>query len=156
MLRLPRRHGVLGLVPALLLIVTGCDPSATESGKQPESGGGLLLPKGFTPVALPEAKRKEIFAAVHILRAKAVLHANSIIPMDEDSLPKLDTPKFDKRVADHKALIDEYLAKEVPALAVRFEISDADLAKIEEEARILRWVPPPDPKPDDDGPKKEG
>ncbi|MFO0959685.1 MAG: hypothetical protein U0800_19990 [Isosphaeraceae bacterium] len=137
------------LAMALGPLAAGCG-GPPQAGNTPNvSSGGLSLPAGFVPVALPEATRKAIFAEVHGLRARAVQQANAKLPMDEASLPKGDTAAFDRRVADHKALIDAFLAEQLPALAARSNISEADLAKIEDEARILRWIPPQDPTDDD-------
>jgi hypothetical protein len=149
-------RGIVGwsLAIALGLLAAGCGAPPQTNDPPDLSSGGLSLPAGFVPVALPEATRKKIFAEVHNLRARAVQQANAQIPMDEASLPIGNTVAFDKRVADHKALIDAFLAKELPALAARSNISEADLAKIEEEARILRWLPPMDPT-DDAGKKDE-
>ena len=59
---------------------------------------------------------------------------------------RTSTPKaFDKRVADHKAIINRILAKNLPALAEKYKISVADIEKIEDEANKLRWLPPADP-----------
>ena len=69
--------------------------------------------------------------------------------MDEAHLPIGDTAAFDKRVADHKAILDEYLAADLAALAGRYDITPEQLAHIEDEAHRLRWLPPPDPKPED-------
>ncbi len=121
-------------------------PGGVEGANLDNSG--LMLPPDFKPVDLPVEKRKEIFREAHLVRARAVQEANQKLPMDEAHLPIGDTAAFDKRVADHKAIIDEILEKNLAALADRHDISSADLAKIEEEASRLRWVPPPDPEPE--------
>ncbi len=109
-------------------------------------GSGLMLPPGFKPVDLPLENRKLIFQEAHRIRALAVLEANEKLPMDEASLPKGDTPAFDKRVADHKAIIDGILEKNLANLAEQKSLTLEDLSKIEEEARRLRWVPPQEPR----------
>ncbi len=109
-----------------------------------------MLPPGFEPVDLPVDRRKAIFHEAHNVRARAVQEANRQLPMDEANLPHGDTPAFDKRVADHKAIIDGILEKNLADLADRHKISSEDLAKIEEEASRLRWIPPEDPKPDEE------
>jgi hypothetical protein len=113
---------------------------------------GLTLPPDFKPVDLPVEKRKEIFREAHHVRALAVLEANEKLPMDESHLPIGDKPAFDKRVAEHKAIIDGILEKNLAALARRHNITAADLGKIEDEAGRLRWLPPEEPpKPDKNG-----
>ena len=106
---------------------------------------GFLLPPDFKPVAIPLDTRKEVFKEAHDLRALAVQEANQELPMNEASLPIGNTAAFDKRVADHKAIINRILDKNLPALAEKYKISVADVEKIEEEANRLRWLPPQDP-----------
>ena len=110
---------------------------------------GLQLPPDFKPVDLPLEQRQEIFRQAHGVRARAVQQANRKLPMDESHLPIGDTAAFDARVAEHKEIIEEILSKDLADLAVQFEISEDDLAKIEEEASRLRWLPPEDPTPED-------
>lgn len=111
---------------------------------------GLMLPPDFKPVDLPVERRKEIFRAAHRVRTLALREANGKLPMDESHLPVDDKAAFDKRVAEHKAIIDGILETDFAALARRYDIALADLHKIEEEAGKLRWMPPEDPKPDDE------
>lgn len=148
-----RGRGLSGWALALALLAAGCG-APPDTGNAPDtSSGGLSLPPGFVPVALPEATRKEVFAEVHRLRARSVREANAQIPMDEASLPYGDKVAFDKRVADHKALIDAYLDRAFAELAARHKITEDDLQTIEDEARMLRWLPPQDT--DDDPPGRD-
>ena len=133
------------------LCVAGCgksEPTETGSTDSPISSGdnsGLQLPAGFKTVELPLEKRKDVFKEAHDIRALAVQEANLELPMDEASLPHLDTKAFDKRVADHMAIIKRILGGNLPPLAEKYKISVADIEKIEEEANKLRWTPPQDP-----------
>jgi len=149
---LDRRFG-FSVVLALVLASAGCESPAPVEGGGPKAdlndNSGLMLPPGFKPVDLPIEKRKEIFRDAHLVRALAVREANAQLPMDEASLPKGDTAAFDKRVADHKAIIEGILEKSLAELAKQNNISREDLDKIEDEARKLRWTPPQEPKPGD-------
>jgi hypothetical protein len=124
-------------------------PPATNSVEaavaSTSDNSGLQLPPDFKPVNIPLDKRKEVFKEAHDIRALAVQEANQELPMDEASLPIGNTAAFDKRVADHKAIISRILAKNLAALAEKYKISVADVEKIEEEANRLRWLPPQDP-----------
>ena len=135
------------LVLAAWVASAGC--GRQSSGDAAKAGlsdnSGLSLPPGFKPVDLPVETRKQIFREAQRVRALAVQEANAKLPMDESHLPIGDTPAFDKRVADHKAIIDGILKTNLAALAERHKISTADLAKIEEEASRLRWTPPEEP-----------
>ena len=103
-----------------------------------------MLPPGFKPVDLPVEKRKAIFRGRPPHPRLAVQEANQKLPMDDEHMPKGDA--YAERIAEHKAIIDGILEKNLPALAERNQISMADLDKIEEEARMLRWTPPEEPK----------
>ncbi|WZO98712.1 hypothetical protein EP7_000300 [Isosphaeraceae bacterium EP7] len=103
------------------------------------------LPPGFKTVDLPLEKRKEVFREAHGIRALAVQEANLELPMDEASMPVNDSAAFDKRMADHRAIIERVLGKNLAALAEKYQISVPDVEKIEEEARRLRWPPPQEP-----------
>jgi hypothetical protein len=128
----------------------GCSGSNNQGdGLASLEGSGLQLPPDFVPVDLPVERRKEIFREAHLVRARAVQEANRRLPMDEANLPIGDTEAFDKRVADHRAIIDEILEVNLAELAGRFEISTEELSKIEEEASRLRWIPPEEPKAED-------
>jgi hypothetical protein len=124
-------------------------PPATNSVEaavaSTSDNSGLQLPPDFKPVNIPLDKRKEVFKEAHDIRALAVQEANQELPMDEASLPIGNTAAFDKRVADHKAIINRILAKNLASLAEKYKISVADVEKIEEEANRLRWLPPQDP-----------
>lgn len=113
------------------------------------------LPPDFQVVAIPLEQRKEVFKEAHDIRALAVQRANRELPMDEAHLPKNDRPAFDKRVAEHKAIINRIAAKDLAALAEKHKLQVADIEKIEEEASRLRWVPPPDPVLETKGPAAE-
>jgi hypothetical protein len=146
-LRLTNERGPLLPIATLLLAAvlgTGCGGDA-ETPSTASDDSGLMLPPGFKPVDLPVEKRKAIFAEAHITRALAVQEANEKMPMDEEHMPK-GNAAFEKRMAEHKAIIDGILEKNLPALAERNKISMADLSKIEEEAIKLRWTPPEEPK----------
>jgi len=145
---LDRRLGFSSIL-AVILASAGCGGPAPGEGSKPDLGenAGLVLPPGFKPVDLPVDQRKEIFREAHRTRALAVREANAKLPMDEAHLPIGDTPAFDKRVADHKAIIEEVLAKNLDELAKRHNITRDDLEKIEDEARKLRWIPPEEPNP---------
>jgi len=104
-----------------------------------------MLPPDFKPVNLPLEKRKEIFREAHGIRALAVQEANAKLPMDQAHLPIGNRPAFDKRVAEHKAIIDGLLEANLAALARRNNITVADVLKIEDEASRLRWIPPGEP-----------
>jgi len=104
-----------------------------------------MLPPGFKPVDLPVEKRQGIFREAHRVRALAVREANAKLPMDEAHLPIGDTPAFDKRVADHRAIIEGILEKNLAELAKQHNITREELAKIEDEASKLRWTPPEEP-----------
>ncbi len=158
--RFPRRRtrnrSLLPPIGALLFAVVlgaGCggDPGSTSTAGD---DSGLMLPPGFKTVDLPIERRKAIFEDAHRARALAVLEANQKLPMDEAHMPK-GNEAFEKRMAEHKAIIDGILEKNIPALAERKNISVADLSKIEEEAKILRWTPPEDPKWEEKGPASE-
>jgi len=137
---------------AFALSFAGCgknQPAVTNStdGAVASAGdsSGFLLPPDFKVVDIPLDKRKEVFKEAHNIRTLAVQEANLEIPMDEASLPHLNTKAFDKRVADHMAIINRILAKNLPVLAEKYKISVADVEKIEDEANRLRWLPPQDP-----------
>jgi hypothetical protein len=147
----------VGFGIALGLTLAGCGegPQAIESPSGlPNASAGddsvFRLPPGFKPVDIPLIKRKEVFKEAHEIRALAVQEANRELPMDEASLPVNDTAAFDKRVADHRAIIGRILAKNLASLAEKSRISVADVEKIEEEAGRLRWLPPQDPTPEGD------
>jgi hypothetical protein len=137
---------------ALALPIGGCGTGPTEGPSSTDSAvasagdsSGFSLPPGFKTVDIPLEKRKEVFKEAHDIRALAVQEANLELPMDEAHLPHLDTKAFEKRVADHKAIIDRILGKNLPVLAEKYKISVADIEKIEDEANKLRWLPPADP-----------
>lgn len=136
------------ILGAMLLPAPGCGQRG-ESVETPASsageGAGLSLPPGFKVVDLPLETRKQIFNEVHDIRSLAVQEANHKLPMDEDSLPKNDVPAFDKRVAEHKAILTGIERKNIAALAEKYKIGVADVEKIEEEASRLRWIPPQEP-----------
>lgn len=147
-----RAVGSMALGIAFGLSPAGCGkspPAVTNSTEaavaSTSDNSGLQLPPDFQPVNIPLEKRKEVFKEAHDIRALAVQEANQELPMDEASLPIGDTAAFDQRVADHKAIINRILAKDLPALAEKHKISVADVEKIEEEANRLRWLPPQDP-----------
>jgi hypothetical protein len=142
----------LALGVAFGLSSAGCGkgpPTVTNSAEvavdSTSDNSGLKLPPDFKAVNIPLDQRKEVFKEAHDIRALAVQEANQELPMDEASLPIGDTAAFDKRVADHKAIINRILAQNLPPLAVKYKISVADVEKIEEEANRLRWLPPQDP-----------
>ncbi|WP_435005343.1 hypothetical protein P12x_003240 [Tundrisphaera lichenicola] len=142
----------MALGVAFTLATAGCgkvstDGSNTSDGAVDTVGdnSGFQLPPDFKTVDIPLEKRREVFHKAHDIRALAVQEANRELPMDEASLPIGDTAAFDKRVADHKAIIERILAKNLPALAEQYQISVADVEKIEDEASRLRWLPPQDP-----------
>lgn len=143
---------LLALFLALDLGFVGCGKE-TADGPNPtdlatastNDNSGLSLPAGFKTVEIPLDQRKEVFKESHNIRALAVQEANLELPMDEAHLPHLDTQAFDKRVADHKAIINRITGKNLAALAEKYKISVADVEKIEEEANRLRWLPPIDP-----------
>lgn len=121
-------------------------PSAgTAASANPESEGGLLLPPDFEVVDLPREKRKAIYHDAARERAIAVLEANEILPMDNAHLPVNNKPEFDKRVAEHKSILDGILEKKLDALAKRHNLTREELARIEDEAARLRWLPPDEP-----------
>lgn len=156
-LRFPRGRLFLRCVPLLIaagLTDSGCAEPDAETPLPNVSSSGLQLPPDFQIVDVPIEKRQEIFREAHLVRARAVQEANRRLPMDEAHLPIGDTPAFDKRVAEHKAIIDELLAKDLAALAQRYEISTDELSRIEDEASRLHWIPPRDPTPDP-APKSE-
>lgn len=137
---------------SLCLSLAGCGRGPTEVSNStgsalasPDDSSGLSLPPGFQTVNIPLETRKEVFKEAHDVRALAVQEANLELPMDEAHLPHLDTNAFDRRVADHKAIIRRILDKNLPALAEKYKISLADVEKIEDEANKLRWLPPADP-----------
>ncbi len=133
--------GVLLLLAAFLGAGCGDNPGTTSTA---DGNAGLMLPPGFKPVDLPVERRKAIFREVHITRALALQEANQKLSMDADQMPKANEA-FEKRVAEHDAILKGILDKNLPALADRNKISMADLTKIEEEARMLRWTPPQEP-----------
>lgn len=132
---------------AVVFAVAGCGQPGEPSGGAQADGGssGLMLPPGFKVVDLPLETRKQVFNEAHDIRSLAVQEANHRLPMDEDSLPKNDVPAFDKRVADHKAILIGIEQKNLAALAEKHKISVADVERIEEEASRLRWIPPQEP-----------
>jgi len=148
---LNRRLG-FPFVLAVFLASAGFGCGGTAPGEGPESNlnenSGLMLPPGFKPVDLPVDKRKDIFREAHRVRALAVREANAKLPMDDAHLPIGDTAAFDKRVADHKAIIEGILETNLAELAKRHNITRDDLEKIEDEARRLRWTPPQEPTQD--------
>jgi len=105
---------------------------------------GLMLPHDFKPVALPDETRKEIFRDAHRARALAALEADRKVPVDLIKM-RGDKPAIDKRMAEHQAIIDGLLETSRAALAKRHNITVADIAKIEDEASRLRWLPPEAP-----------
>jgi hypothetical protein len=147
--RHPVSIGRLGtvLVLAAWVASAGCKhQSPAEAAKASLSdNSGLMLPPNFKPVNLPVDTRKQIFREAQRIRALAVREANAQLPMDESHLPIGDKPAFDKRVADHKAIIEGIHKTKFAALARQHNISTADLAQIEEEANLLRWTPPAEP-----------
>jgi hypothetical protein len=151
LMRARRIRAVAAVCVAISLAVkiAGCggDPQATQtsSGAPASDESVFQLPPGFKTVDIPLTERKDVFKEVHNLRALAVQRANHELPMDEASLPVNDVPAFDKRVADHKAIIDRILVKDLAALAEKYKITVADVEKVEEEARRLRWLPPQEP-----------
>lgn len=151
-----RRSSNLGpLLPigALLLATVLGAGCGDDAGSTPtaDDNGGLLLPPGFKTVDLPVETRKAIFREVHITRGLALQEANRKLPMGADQMPK-GNEAFEKRVAEHTAILNGILEKNLPAVADRNKISMADLTKIEEEARILRWTPPQEPQLEEKGP----
>jgi hypothetical protein len=113
-----------------------------------------MLPPGFKPVDLPMEKRKAIFKEAYIARALAMQEANRMVSLDADQMPK-GNEAFEKRVAENTAILNGILEKNLPAVAERNQISMADLSKIEEEAKILRWPPPEEPRLEENVPSTE-
>lgn len=143
---------VLPLLLCAVLVHAGCggqDTGSSGAGMPSLDTSGLQLPPDFQPVDLPVERRQEIFREAHLVRARAVQEANRKLPMDESHLPIGDTAAFDQRVAEHKAIIDAILEENLAELAERYGITSDDLAKIEDEAGRLRWLPPEDPDPAD-------
>ncbi|MGE3819979.1 MAG: hypothetical protein AB7I30_11115 [Isosphaeraceae bacterium] len=133
----------------LTLIGFGCARSDGDSSPPgaptSEAGGesGLALPPDFKPVDRPLEERKEIHAEAYHLRARVMNEANAIMPMDDAHMPKNGNQEFDKRMAEHKAILDPILEKGMAEIAQKHGVTVADVAKIEEEANRLRWTPPP-------------
>lgn len=145
--------GLLFFLSLLCVPGWGCGQGATSGDSSPagapapETGGepGLSLPADFKPVDRPLDQRKAIFAEAYHFRARAMTEANGIMPMDDAHMPKDDKPAFDKRMAEHKAILDPILNEGMAAIAQKHGVTVEDVARIEQEANRLRWMPPPPP-----------